>query len=177
MKTMKRNLLITGRPGCGKTTLVEKTAARLGERAMGFFSREIRQGGRRVGFSIKTLDGKNGTLAHKDSASSFRLGRYGVNIDDIERVALPPVREAVRSGKVVVIDEIARMELFCPAFKDAVLEALDSPSFVLATLQMGRDPFLDEVRQRSDVRIFTLNRENRDLLSETIVSYLIGTKG
>jgi nucleoside-triphosphatase len=96
--------------------------------------------------------------------SRHRVGRYGVNVQDIDAVAVPAIESAVREKKIVVIDEIARMELFSEAFRRAVTLALDSPCPVLATIQMRRDPFLDAIRERGDVRILTVTPENRKQL-------------
>jgi nucleoside-triphosphatase len=168
MKPTGCNLFITGKPGVGKTTLVEKIAKSLGNRCGGFFSREIRVSGTRVGFSIHTLEGGEGVLAHVDLDSPSRVGRYGVNLQDIEELAVPSILKAKEAGKVVVIDEIARMELFSSSFKEAVLKALDAPSPLLATLQDRRDPFLDRVRKRKDVSLIYLTPKNRSYLEKEI---------
>jgi nucleoside-triphosphatase len=171
-KAMGVNILVTGRPGCGKTTLVERVASALGERAGGFTSTEIRGKGGRLGFSIRTLGGSEGVLAHVNHKSRHRVGRYRVNVQDIDGVAVPAIEDAVREGKIVVIDEIARMELFSDAFRRAVSFALDSPCPVLATIQMRRDPFLDGIRERGDVRIVTVTPENRGQLVRELLREL-----
>jgi nucleoside-triphosphatase THEP1 len=86
---MKKNILITGPPGCGKSTLIEKVVNRIEKPVTGFFTREIKEEGRRVGFSINTLDGREGILAHQNIKSRFRVGKYGVNLKDIDSVAVP----------------------------------------------------------------------------------------
>ncbi|WP_207681619.1 nucleoside-triphosphatase [Desulfonema magnum] len=70
--TTPLNILFTGPPGCGKTTLVEKIVRHTNTPATGFFTREIRKKGKRVGFSISTLDGKQGVLAHKNISGPYR---------------------------------------------------------------------------------------------------------
>ena len=79
-----RNILITGLPGSGKTTLVEKIVTQLSVPAAGFITREIRRQGNRVRFSVDTLDGRNLTLAHVDFKSRVRVGRYVVRIETID---------------------------------------------------------------------------------------------
>jgi nucleoside-triphosphatase len=166
---MKKNILITGTPGCGKTTLIEKVVSALGKRSGGFTTGELRGARGRAGFSIRTIDDKKGMLAHIDCKSPHRVGRYGVNISDIETIAVPTIQDAIRTGKIVIIDEIARMELFSSAFRQAVLLALDSRSRVLAAIQMRCDPFLDEIKARLDTTLITLTHDNRDQLLDTLV--------
>jgi nucleoside-triphosphatase len=84
-----RNILITGSPGCGKSTLIEKVVLELHAPVTGFVTREIRERGVRVGFSIDTHDGKSGTLAHVDIESPLRVGKYGVAIQVLEELAVP----------------------------------------------------------------------------------------
>jgi len=61
-----KNIFVTGPPRCGKSTLIERLILKIGKPATGFFTREIREKGRRIAFSITTLDGKRGVLAHKN---------------------------------------------------------------------------------------------------------------
>ncbi len=107
-------------------------------------------------------------LAHVDHRSSARVGRYGVHLEDLERIAVPAIQRAAEAGRIVVIDEIGKMELFSRAFRDAVLHALDSDARVLATIHRRRDPFSDGIRDRADVAVHEVTRENRDRLVEEI---------
>jgi nucleoside-triphosphatase len=168
----RQNILLTGKPGCGKTTVVQRVAAELGERAGGFYSREIRKNAIRTGFSIRTLDGREGMLAGVKLKSPHRVGRYGVNVRDVDLIVVPSIRDAVRAGKIVVIDEIAFMELFSSAFREAVTEALDSSSPVLATLQIRRDPFLEALRKRADCLLLTCTPASRSRLPDEVLHLL-----
>jgi|GEM_PF-3076637 len=96
-----KNVLYTGPPGCGKSTIIEKIVVRLDRPGTGFFTREMRESGRRVGFSMNILDGGHGVLAHTDIRSPIKVGRYGVNLLDIDRIAVPsmvPANERPISG-------------------------------------------------------------------------------
>ena len=111
-----RNILFTGLPGCGKSTIIEKIVQRINRPSTGFFTREIRDKGRRVGFSITTLDGQQGILAHIDIRSHIRVGRYGVNIRDIEKIAVPSMRPE-NDNVILVVDEISKMECLSGLFR------------------------------------------------------------
>ncbi len=164
-----RNVLLTGKPGIGKTTLIRKVINLLGEKAGGFYTEETREGGARAGFKIKTLDGREGVLADKEMNSSYRVGKYGVNIEDIEEVAVPSVQMALGEKEIVVIDEIGKMELYSKKFQEAVIEALDSSKPVVATIGAQHHEFLDRIKARNDVELLTITHANRDSLAEAIV--------
>lgn len=167
-----RHILITGLPGIGKTTLIKKLVCLL-HSAGGFYTEEIRKGGKRIGFKIVTLDGKEGLLAGVFIDSPYRVGKYGVNVKDVEEIAVPAIRAAVKGKDYVVIDEIARMELFSEEFKRAVKEAFESEKRVIATIQVSKDPFLEELRKREDVLLYELKLSNREKALEELKKFLM----
>ena len=168
----RKNLLLTGRPGVGKTTLIRAVVEELGpSKAGGFWSKEIRESGRRVGFSIETLSGQTGVLAHCGLSSGPRLGRYFVNIKDIDEIAVPSLVSARESDKLIIIDEIAKMELFSREFASEMRRCLDSRR-VIATIQQRRGKFLDEVRARKDIKLFELTVCNRNEMPRRIIALL-----
>src|SRR3990170_3204199 len=77
-------ILLTGRPGCGKTTLIRETVRALGVSASGFYTEEVRAGGRRLGFDLITLDGRRACLASVHSRSRLRVSKYGVEMDALD---------------------------------------------------------------------------------------------
>ncbi len=166
------NLFVTGKPGVGKTTLIERVLSSLGVEVAGFFTREIRERGSRVGFSIASLSGVTGVLAHVDLDTPYRVGRYGVNRSDLERVGVQAIEEGVRGAPLVVMDEIGRMELCSPRFRAAVEHALDSEATVFGTIQDRSNPFLDGIRARPDVTVLRVTEGNRDDMADPIVRVL-----
>jgi nucleoside-triphosphatase len=116
--------LVTGSPGAGKTTVVGATVDRLraaGLTVAGFVTREVREGGRRVGFEVVALDGPVARIAQVGWSSSVRVGRYHVDVAAFEEVALPAVRQALLAGRVVVLDELGSMELASAGLAKATL--------------------------------------------------------
>lgn len=164
-----KNILLTGVPGIGKTTVIQKVLAEVSVKVGGFYTREIREGGIRTGFRIISLNGEEGILAHKDLKSRWRIGKYGVNIEDMERVGVTALEKALQESDLIVIDEIGKMELFTKRFRTVVLQCLDSPKDVLGTIQIKRMPFLDSIRSRDDVTLVKVTTANRNDLPENIL--------
>ena len=165
----KKNILLTGPPRCGKSTLIEKIVKKIDIPATGFFTREIRESGQRVGFSINTLDHRTGVLAHQDLHNRCRVGRYGVNLKDIDRIAVPAMMPD-QPGMLVVIDEIGKMECFSEFFKKTLISLLDSNHRLLGSITMKGDRFIRRIKARDDVLLVTVTLTNRDKLESMFLS-------
>ena len=81
-------VLITGSPGVGKTTLIKSLCEDLTQ-CSGFYTEEIREGGKRIGFDIVTLDGSSrAPLARVNtSVKGPKVGQYTVILSDFEFLA------------------------------------------------------------------------------------------
>lgn len=162
-----RHILITGRPRAGKTTLIKDLIPYLTS-CGGFYTQEICENGKRVGFEIVTLDGKRGILAKKGLKSRFRVGGYGVDIKDLEEIGVRAVKDALESKDVIVIDEIGKMELYSEKFRDIVLKTLDSGKCLLGVIHIDDIPFLRRIKSRKDILLLELTPGNRQDLLEKI---------
>jgi nucleoside-triphosphatase len=173
---VSRKLLLEGRPGVGKTTVAERLVERLREADLplaGFVTREIRERGRRLGFSIRALDGSEGTLAHVELPGPPRVGKYGVDIAVLERIGVPALRDS-GGDRVVILDELGKMELASSVFRDAVLRVVEGPAAMVATVQLARHPFTDALKRRHGIELVKVTRGNRERLPERLADLLSG---
>jgi len=166
------NVLLTGRPGIGKTTLIKRLVEVTSLSKGGFYTEEVREERQRVGFSLTTLDGKRSILAHLKIKSPYRVGRYGVDIDTFEAIGVESIRKAISINELIIIDEIGRMELFSRRFREVVLQALKTGR-VVATIKKGRGGFIDEIKSRRDTRVLEVSLENREALSSKLARIVI----
>ena len=169
---MKRAYLLSGEPGTGKTTIIKEVLSKANKSAGGFYTEEIRIQGARQGFKIITLDGKNAVLAHTSVRSPYRVSKYGVDIDSMDKVAVPALKQAIQSKDIVVLDEIGKMELFSSSFKDAVIEALESGKKVLGTIMLAPHPWADKIKARQDVEIIKVTRLNRNEVVNQVLAWI-----
>ncbi len=157
---MHQVYLLTGRPGTGKTSLIKQVITELGGKAGGFYTEEIRQRGIRRGFRLITLDGREMILAHTDFNKHYRVGKYGVNIESLEQVGVPALIKAAQQDDLVVIDEIGKMELLSPKFREAVLQILGGGKMVLGTIMLDANPWADAIKSQPQVNLVTVTRDN-----------------
>ncbi len=156
------NILLTGHPGVGKTTIIKKLIEKLKIPAGGFYTEEIRENNMRMGFAVATLSGFKGVLAHRNFKSRYRVGQYGVGVYTLNRIGVKEIQMCLMEKKVIVIDEIGKMELLSPQFQSVVEKALDADNPVLGTITLARHPLVQKITARSDVKITEVTKENRD---------------
>ncbi len=171
-------ILLTGPPGCGKTTVLLRVARGLAARgrpARGFVTREVRgPDGARAGFSIETLGGRaRAVLAHVDFRDGPRVGRYGVDVRALDRPIAEELEPPPPPGGAILLDEIGKMECLSPRFVAAVERLLDeAPAPVVATVAARGGGLIARAKARPDVEVWPVSRANRDDLPERILARL-----
>lgn len=169
---MRKHILLTGKPRTGKTTLLKRIIKNLKYPCAGFYTEEMLEGNKRIGFRIKTLKAKVGILAREGLRSKFHLGRYGINLRELEEIGVKAILKGLKDKEIVVIDEIGRMELFSQKFKDAVLKALGSKKRLIGVIHRADLDFLNAIRSRNDVEIFEVDLNNHKEILKKINSML-----
>lgn len=171
---MKRLFFVTGRPGIGKTSVLLRAVEELKAKEYkigGMLSREARKKRVRVGFEITDYHtGRKGWLAHVNQPVGPKLGKYRVNLKDLDVIGAGSIRNAVENAQIILIDEIGPMELFSEKFKEAVRKALNSRKLVMAVVHWkANDLLISEAKNRQDAETTTVTIKNRDKLHKTLV--------
>ncbi len=163
------NLLVTGAPRAGKTTLISTVISKLNFGVVGFITTEIRENNIRTGFTIETYSGIKKTLASKKNlVSKYRVGRYGVYLDNLNSIVSTLEKEINDNmPKLVVIDEIGKMELFSLSFREFVMKALNQNK-VFGTIMLRDNDFTKKIKLRSDTKVFEINLQNRENIMNKI---------
>ena len=156
----------------GKTTVLMKVIEGFRGRAGGFYTEEMRRGNVREGFRIKTLDGESGILAHVSHPGPFRVGRYGVDVDSFDGIAIPSLEKALEKEELIIIDEIGKMELFSRRFRSLIQRILASEKKILGVIHQKSDPFTQQIHRWPAVEIWTITKTNRNFLPPLILEKL-----
>jgi nucleoside-triphosphatase len=168
-----RHILLTGLPGVGKTTVIKQLADSLAPyHPDGFFTQEIRDDkGVRKGFELVTLDGRRQLLSHVNIPGPHRVGRYGVDLAGFEKL-LETLDLCHSSSRLVILDEIGKMECLSPRFIQEVEALLDSSKMVIATVGLKGGGFPATVRSRPDCQVVTVTLSTRSTLSSRLLSVI-----
>lgn len=172
-------ILVTGLPGSGKTTLVAGLLERLPDKngIAGFITREIREKGTRLGFELVSPDGQRAVLSHIEFKTPHRVGKYRVDLPGFENF-LESVRFFAPETRLVVIDEIGKMECLSEKFRETVLRLVSAPGHLLATIARRGTPFIERIKSSPGTQLFELTPANRDRLQSELlekVRQLFGT--
>lgn len=171
MNRAKKNILLTGLPGIGKTTLIKKLSEKLSHlRPVGFYTEEIREGGVRKGFGLISLDGKIGLLSHMEINSPYMVGKYRVDVKGFEDF-LGDISFLNPETRLIIIDEIGKMECFSQKFKRMIKDILSSEKMLIATIALKGGGLIEEIKKRDDIKLFEMTENNRGSLLSEILSY------
>lgn len=170
---------ITGLPGAGKTEAMIKVVEMLEleeEVIGGMVTEAIIENGRRVGFYVQDWTTKEkDVFAHVKFDSKVHVGRYKVDLDVLDRVGVAAIQRAMEEANVIIIDEVGKMEVESENFVKVVRDALETDKPMLLTLhKKSRNPLLQDIRRRDDIRILEVTRVNKPLLTNKIKKLMQG---
>jgi nucleoside-triphosphatase len=163
--------LLTGKPRVGKSTAIKRIINRIGpENFGGFYTEEVCNSTNRIGFNCVSLSGESQRIASVDSNSVVRVGRYGVEINTFENIALKAIKESLDTKKITVIDEIGFMQMLSVPFQQMIHEVISNQHFILGTICVDRHPEIDTIKELPGIKFYALNEENREMVTEIITS-------
>ncbi len=117
-----------------------------------------------------------GGYRHVNQKNGPQVGKYHVNIEDLEKIGAKAILDAIEKCDVVAIDEIGPMELYSQKFKQAVTKALESKNLVLAVVhEKAKDPVITQAKEREDAEIFSITPSNRDGLPQLLTNQATAT--
>ncbi|CRL01866.1 CLUMA_CG015217, isoform A [Clunio marinus] len=169
-------LLITGLPGVGKTTIVQKIIKDLRTKVQslslqGFYTEEVRdEKGERIGFDVVSLEGNRGILSRTKAGMNYKVGKYIVYVQEFEDFIFREVKQSDHTS-LLVIDEIGKMELLSRKFEIFINNLICSNSNfrVIATVPLKTPlKLIDKLKQHPKSRTFHITKSNRETVYDDI---------
>lgn len=155
----------------GKSTLMKKLIEEIGsDRCGGFYTEEIRNEHNRIGFRCVSVQGDTMGIAHVDSASSIRVGRYGVEVEQFERFASSVLEDAVRTKEIIVVDEIGFMQMYAGSFAPLIRSITSTSKIVIGTVPLDSHPDIDPIKHHAGARIILIDESNRDSVFDILIN-------
>lgn len=170
---------ITGLPNSGKTYALRHVIEMLSKKNVeigGMIDEKIKEGRRSTGMKVTNIaTGEFVEFANPEIESKITIGSLGVDLSLFESIAIEAIKDACENCDVIVIDEIGKVEVESKAFVDVVKDALDEDKPMIITLhKKSRNPLLQDIRRRDDVRILDITPTNRNLLPYKIMTLMTG---
>lgn len=171
----KRSFLLTGKPRTGKSTLIKKLILEMGpEVCGGFYTEEIFDtNNERAGFRCVSIEGEGVEIAHVESSSGARIGRYGIDIEQFEKFAVRVLQEAMDSKRIIVVDEIGFMQMLSSSFQRKVHKMMSENRIVVGTVPLDSHPEIDKIKYSKEVKLVRINESNRDVIAELLVKDIL----
>jgi nucleoside-triphosphatase len=143
----------------------------------GFYTQEIRESGRRVGFELVTLEGQRGIMAHTDIRDGPHVGKYGVDLQVIESLAVPAMERGMDNAELLILDEIGPMELKSSRFRQTALQVLEHPVHVLGSMVLRPHPFSDSLKARKDLQVVHMHKSDWDAYYNRVHALILDQVG
>lgn len=159
-----KNIVLTGLPGVGKTSLIIKLSEIFKEfNPVGFYTSEIIEDYVRAGFELVSLSGDTRLFAHIAIKSKHSVGKYKIDLKGFDEFLGNVFLGGKKTG-FYVIDEIGKMECKSRKFSKLIVELLDSDRLVIASIAERGTGLITDVRKRDDIMLYEVTPENRDLI-------------
>jgi len=113
-------------------------------------------------------------LAHINQPTGPKISKYRVNLTDLDAIGVGSILDAIRNADIIIVDEIGPMELFSSAFREAVVQAVESNKPVLGTIHFElRDSFVNSIKKNEAAEIIEVTYENRETLHNLIIEKVV----
>ncbi len=170
--------IITGPPRIGKTTVILSVAEKLKAKGYilgGMVSQEIREKGVRVGFDVHDYSSsRKAWLAHIRQPFGPRIGKYRVNLDNLNSIGTAAILKALEDANLVLIDEIGPMELLSEKFVEAVKHIVKSSKPLVSTIHYrANHSLMKQIKSNEDADVIDVTLRNRSHLPDLIANKVI----
>lgn len=173
-----KHIFLTGEKQVGKSTVIRRVLEELKLQPAGLWTVPYCENGKFAGYKIegrktdgektdgKKCGGENRISHVMEDGSVFPV------VPAFETTGVKILKEAMTDTSLVVMDELGRFETKAWKFRETVIECLNRNIHVIGVVQDTKTDFLDSIREREDVWMIRVTKENREEVFEKMHSYM-----
>jgi len=145
--------------------------------ARGFFTDPELEEGEVIGYRMRSLDGREAWVAHISDAGPIRVGRFKVNVPEIDFVATQSLLGPIFPDRVFLVDELGRIALASRRLESAVKDAFASGAHIVATVEDRPVEFVETLRRLAEVEMVSVTAADFDEVRERVLASLRPSTG
>ncbi len=171
LQALHKNLFITGKKGCGKSSVLNEALRMWGADFAGYTTHPYHINGGCAGHYIHNIL-SDGDL---DIPISIRISKNSCVpvVQGFELVGVTALEGAMDTNRrVIVMDEIGVLEDCSIKFCQRVINCLNSKKRVIGCIKSAKGKLIDQIKGRVDTKIIELTKENKEEVLQTAVDFL-----
>jgi len=166
-----KNILITGKVGVGKTTIVKSLLSQLSIRWGGYITERIKEGKTTIAHEMVTSDGRREVFADRRWTHLPQYGQMGIQVEVFERLGVETLRKARQTADLIIMDELGVMEANAKHFITEVRSCFNSDLPVIAVIKEMATDFWCDLMSHGLSQIYNITPLNRDYVPSKIVKH------
>ena len=165
MNTAK-NIIIRGKRNSGKSYLIMRIISLYNSKIKmaGFFTKKTETGH----VTFKVWDNFD-LMDEGPSMVIYDANDKIIRENVFEELGVWAIIRALKLSEIIVIDELGRFEKDCKNFIQTVHTAFSHDIPLIASIKNENNPFLNSLLERNDIKLFMMNRNNRNNIYNRII--------
>lgn len=165
----RKHIFLTGEKQVGKSTILKKLLKEKKKAVCGFCTLPYEINGVRKGFYFHSM--KEIAEFENDTPISVKMGKrqnYPLT-EAFETLGTAVLKAALESEEWMIADEVGKLERDAVFFQKMFFNCLDQKKLVLGVLQDTDTPFVNAIKERPDVEVWTVTQENREEVYQKLI--------
>jgi nucleoside-triphosphatase len=167
-----KHIFLTGEPGIGKTTILNRVLEETGFTFRGFRTKKEAADHDGSSFIYLYSCGREPFPGRTAVARRYEKGGFCAYPEAFDEAGVSAL-EDIADADLILMDELGFMESEAYRFQEKVMELLNGSIPVLGVVKPRDTPFLLRIKSHPEVSVFKITEENRDSFASVLQNMLL----